>query len=144
MDADAFDEVAKNKHEHENGAAAAKKILEADDEVSKEDVEIRRLLEERKNTSKGDKQRMKDLSREDKKMHKRQEKNEKARKGIKNIPGIKSAKRRILITKMKKAKSLHQEKELPMSLENFTASCMMTINMMKHRWNPTKMRRKTT
>ena len=47
IDAEAFDEVAKkNKHDNENG-----KILEVNDEVSKEDVEIRMLIEERRNTS---------------------------------------------------------------------------------------------
>ena len=45
---------------------------------------------------------------------------------------------------MKKAISLHHEKELPTSLENSTASCMMTINMLKQRKNLTNMRPKTT
>ena len=45
---------------------------------------------------------------------------------------------------MKKVKSLHQEKELPLSLVNSTANCMMMTNMMKQKWNPTKMRLKTT
>ena len=60
IDAEAFDEVAKkNKHDNENG-----KIFEVNDEVSKEDVEIRMIIEERWNTSKGEKQRLKDLSKQ--------------------------------------------------------------------------------
>ena len=136
-------------------AAAAKKILEVNNEVSKEDVEIRRLVDERRNTSKGEKQRLKDLSKQirkcfrDKKCTKRQEKIERILevfKVIKNIPSIKYAKRRIIITKIKmnKTKSSRQEKETPTSLESCTASCMTTINMMKQRWNLTKMRPKTT
>ena len=62
MDAGAVDENAKNKQERENEATAAKKILEVDEEVSIQDVEIRRRIEERKNTAKGDKQRLKELS----------------------------------------------------------------------------------
>ena len=76
MDAEAIDEVANTKYENENGAAAAKNILEVNDEVSNKDVEIRRLVEERINTSKGEKQRLKDLCKQ-KKMHQRQEKSEK-------------------------------------------------------------------
>ena len=49
----------KNKHDNENG-----KIFEVNDEVSKEDVEIRMIIEERWNTSKGEKQRLKDLSKQ--------------------------------------------------------------------------------
>ena len=64
MDADAFDEVAEDKHENENGAAAAKNMLETNDEVSKKDEEIRRLIEERRSTSKGEKQRLKDFSKQ--------------------------------------------------------------------------------
>ena len=50
-----------NKRE-ENGAAAAKKTLKTNDGVSKEDVEVRRLIEERRSTSKGEKQRLKDFA----------------------------------------------------------------------------------
>ena len=78
--------LSRKKHDNENGAAAAKKILEVNDEVSKEDVEIRRLTEERRNTSKGEKQRLKDLSKQirkcirDKKRTKRQEKENNTRR----------------------------------------------------------------
>ena len=41
-------------------------------------------------------------------------------KGIRNIPGIKSAKKRVLITKMRKENASHLEKELQMSLVNST------------------------
>ena len=41
-----------------------KKILEISDEVSKEDVEIRRLIEERRNTPKDEKQRLKNVSKQ--------------------------------------------------------------------------------
>ena len=63
-DAEAFDEVTQtNEHESENGAAAGK-MLEVYDEVSKEDVEVGRLIEERRDTSKGEKRRLKDLSKQ--------------------------------------------------------------------------------
>ena len=57
-------------------AAAKKKTLESNDAISKEDVDIRRLIEERRSTSKGEKQRLKDLS---KKMHQGQEKSKMTR-----------------------------------------------------------------
>ena len=63
-----------NKREEVNGAAAAKKTLEANGGVSKEDVEIRRLVAERRSTSKGEKQRLKDLSKTNKKLHQGQKK----------------------------------------------------------------------
>ena len=43
MDAEAFDEDAKNEQENENEEEAAKNTLEVNDEVSKKDVEIRGL-----------------------------------------------------------------------------------------------------
>ena len=46
VDEDATNKQGKNANE---GAAAAKKILEENDEVTNEDVEIRRLVEERRN-----------------------------------------------------------------------------------------------
>ena len=103
-----------NKREEVNGAAtAAKKTLETNDGVSKEDVEIRRLIEERRSTAKGEKQRLKVLSKQirkcsrDKKRIKRQDKIQRILddfKGIKNTPGINSAKRRILISKINNEK----------------------------------------
>ena len=88
--------LQKRKHDNGNG-----KILEVNDEVSKEDVEIRMLIEERWNTSKGEKQRLKDLSKQirkcirDKKRTKRPEKIQRTIEDfsrIKNMPGIKSVK----------------------------------------------------
>ena len=54
-------------------------------------------------------------------------------KGVKNIPGIKSAKRRVLITKIKneKEKSSRLGKGLPMSLVNSTENCTTTMNKKK-------------
>ena len=43
---------------------------------------------------------------------------------------------------MRMAKSSRQDRELPMFLKNSTASCMMKVNLMKQKWNPTKMRLK--
>ena len=53
-----------NKRDEVNGVAAAKKTFETNDGVSKEDVEIRSLIEERRSTSKGKIQRLKDLSKQ--------------------------------------------------------------------------------
>ena len=104
----------------ENGAPAAINILEINDEVSKEDVEIRRHIEERRNTSKVEKQRLKDLSKQirkcirDKQRTERQKKIQKILedfKGIKNIPSIKSAKKKKSSQrKMKKAKVITSRK----------------------------------
>ena len=77
MDAEAFDKVAENKHENENGAAAAKKILEANEEVLKKDEEIGRIIEERRNTSEGEQQRLKDLSKQIRKCIRDKKKNKK-------------------------------------------------------------------
>ena len=80
---------------------------------TKEDVEIRRLIEERRTTPKEERERLKEVSKQikkcirDKKRAKRQEDIQRILedfKGIKNIPGIKSAKRTVLITKIKNEK----------------------------------------
>ena len=49
-------------------------------------------------------------------------------KGVRNIPGVNSAKRRVFITKIKnqKGRSSRHGKELPMSLENSTKNCKTT------------------
>ena len=82
-------------------------------EFKQEYVEIRRLIEERRTTPKEEKQRSKDVSKQirkcirDKKRAKRQEEIQRILEdfnGIKKIPGIKSAKRRALITKIKNEK----------------------------------------
>ena len=58
-------------------------------------------------------------------------------KGIRNIPAIKSAKKRVLITKRKirNENASHPEKELQMSLENSTKNLtktMIKINLDKN------------
>ena len=87
----------KEKDDEEAGETAAAKEIE---EISKEDVEIRRLMEERRSTPKEEKQRLKEVSKHKnvsgtKKM-KRQQDIQRILgdfKGVKNIPGVKSAKR---------------------------------------------------
>ena len=89
-------------------AAAAKNTLESNGATTKEDVEIRRLIEERRNTSKGEKQRLKDLGKRknasgttkeqwDKKGFNEDSKTSKFR----SILGIRTARKRELITKIK-------------------------------------------
>ena len=93
----------KEKDDEEAGETAAAKETE---EVSKEDVEIRRLIEERRHTPKEEKQRLKEVSKcikkciRDKKFARHPKEDSK----VKNIPGIKSAKKRVLITKIKNEK----------------------------------------
>ena len=77
-------------------------------------MEIRRLIEERRNnTPKEEKQRLKEVSKHinkcirDKKRMKRQQDIQRILedfKGVENIPGVKSAKRRVLTTETKKKK----------------------------------------
>ena len=110
-------------------ASAAAKVSE---DLSIKDAEILRLIEERKSTPKEEKQRLKEVSKSiqkcirDRKRMKRQMDIQRILedfKGIRNIPGIKSAKKRVLITKIKKTRkenASHLGKELPMSLENST------------------------
>ena len=82
------------------------KILEENDEVTNEDVEIKRLIEERRNAARGEKQHLKVVSKQirkcirDKKRSKRQEKIQRILEEfsfIKNISCSKSAKKRVLI-----------------------------------------------
>ena len=100
----------KEKDDEEANETAAAKETE---EISKEDVEIGRLIEERRNTPKEEKQRRKEVSKcnknvpETKKRMKRQQDIHRILedfKGVKNIQGIKSAKKRELITKIKNEK----------------------------------------
>ena len=76
----------------------------------REDAEIRRLIEERRSTPKEEKQRLKELSKcikkciRDKKRVNRQQLIQRILedfKGVSSIPGIKSAKKKVLITKIK-------------------------------------------
>ena len=77
------------------------------------DAEILRLIEERRSMPKEEKQRLKDLSKNrkksirEKKRMKRQQDIERILeefKGVRNIPRIKTAKKRVLITKIKNKK----------------------------------------
>ena len=62
-------------------------------------------------------------------------------KGVKNISSIKFPKKRKLIPKIKKkAKSSHQGKELPMSLENFTSNYAQEIGVMKRNRSSTRLK----
>ena len=108
-------------------ASAAAKVSE---DLSIKDAEILRLIEERRSTPREEKQRLKEVSKcikkciRDKKRMKRQQDIQRILedfKGVRNIPGIKSAKKRVFITKIKKTRkgiASHLGKELPMSLVN--------------------------
>ena len=98
------------KQEETSEAAAATKTLESNEKLSQEDVESRRLIAKRRTTPKEETQRLKEVSKQrrkcirDKKRAKRQEEIQRILEdfeGIKKIPGIKSAKRRVPITKIK-------------------------------------------
>ena len=82
MDADVFEEDAKNEQEHVNEAAAAKKTLEVNDEFWEKVVKIRRIVVERRNTSKSEKN-VRKIEQIAKNMHQRQEKNEKSKNRFK-------------------------------------------------------------
>ena len=60
-----MNEKEKNGEEaYEAAAAAAKEIHESDEDIPKEDLEIRRLIEERRTTPKEEKQRLKAVSKQ--------------------------------------------------------------------------------
>ena len=80
------------------------------EEFLDKDAEILRLIEERRSTPKEEKQRLEDLSKRiqkcirEKKRMKRQQDIQRILeefKGVRNIPGIKTAKKKVLITKIK-------------------------------------------
>ena len=58
-----MNEKEKNDEETDD-AAAAGKMLESDEVISKEDMEIRKLIEERRTTPKEEKQRLKEVSKQ--------------------------------------------------------------------------------
>ena len=100
-----------SKEMQETTSAAAKKK----DECVDKDVEILRLIEGRRKMPKEERQRLKDLSKKNKKKKKYQRKKRMKRqqdierileefKGVRNIPRIKTAKKRVLITKIKNKK----------------------------------------
>ena len=90
-------------------ASAAAKVSE---HLPNNDAEILRLIEERRSTPKEEKQRLKGLSRcikksiRKKRMKRRQDiqRTFEEFKGVRNIPGMKTAKKKVLITKMKNDK----------------------------------------
>ena len=95
-----------NREAHVTTSAAAKES----EEFLDKDAEILRLIEERRSTPKEEKQRLKDLS---KRINNASENNERQQdiqrileefKGVRNIPGIKTAKKKVLITKIKNDK----------------------------------------
>ena len=106
-----INEVKKNDEDSEDGEEKGGTAAARETEViSRKDAEIRRLIELRRSTPKEEKQRMKELSKSikkcirDKKRVKRQQVIQKILedfKGVSNIPGIKSAKKKVLITKIK-------------------------------------------
>ena len=98
-----------SKEMQETTYAAAKKK----DECVDKDVEILRLIEERRKMPKEERQRLKDLSKKIKKMYQRKKRMKRQQdierilqefKGVRNIPRIKTAKKRVLITKIKNKK----------------------------------------
>ena len=98
-----------NKEAQVTTSAAAKES----EEFLDKDAEILRLIEERRSTPKEEKQRLKDLSKSikkcirEKKRMKRQQDIQRILeefKGVRNIPGINTAKKKVLITKIKNGK----------------------------------------
>ena len=98
-----------NKEAQVTTSAAAKK----NEECLDKDAEILRLIEERRSMPKEEKQRLKDLSKSFKKMHQRKKRMKRQQdierileefKSVRNIPVIKTAKKRVLITKIKNEK----------------------------------------
>ena len=88
-------------------SAAAKES----EEFLDKDAEILRLIEERRSTPKEEKQRLKDLSKRIKKCIREKMKRQQdiqrileEFKGVRNIPGIKTANKKVLITKIKNDK----------------------------------------
>ena len=89
-------------------ASAAAKVS---DDLLDRNAEILRLIEERRSTPKEEKAQTKRSEQVHKKMHQRQKRMKRQMyiqriledfKGIRNIPVIKSAKKRVLVTKIKK------------------------------------------
>ena len=100
-------EIKNDNNEARVTAFAAAKVSE---DLSIKDAEILRLIKERRSTPKEEKQRLE--VRKCKKMYQRQRMKRQMDiqriledfKGVRNIPGIKSAKKRVLVTKIKNEK----------------------------------------
>ena len=74
------DEIMMEFKQEETSEAVATKTLVSNEEISKEDVETRRFIEERRTTPKEEKQRHERSEQTNGKMHQGQEKSEKDRK----------------------------------------------------------------
>ena len=72
--------TSKQERDANGKAAAAKMISEEIAESTNEDVTIRRLIEERRKIARGEKQQVKEVSKQIKKVHQKQEKLKKTRK----------------------------------------------------------------
>ena len=110
------------KREETHKAASAKHTIESNDAISKEDVEIRRLIEERRCTSKGEKQRLKDLRKQIKNASgPRKEEKERKRFNECSKTSEQEHPRNQICTKIKNESGevLHQGRELPMFLGEF-------------------------
>ena len=127
-------EIRNNNNEARATASAAAKVIE---DLSIKNAEILRPIEERRSTPKEEKQQLKVLSKciknaSEKKRMKRQQDIQRMLedfKGVRNILGIESAKKKVLIKKIKKTtkeNASHLEKELPTSLVNSTKDFTMT------------------
>ena len=125
--------------EEEGETAAAKET----EEISRKDAEIRRFMEERRCTPQEEKQRLKEVNKcikkcfRDKKRVKRQQVIQRILedfKGVSIIPGIKSAKKKVLITKIKNERGeiiTSRNGTLVNSTKNFTTTMSKTDMEMK-------------
>ena len=131
--------TSERRNDNNESRATASAAAKVSEDILVKDAEILRLIEERRNTPKGEKHKLKDVSKcikrciRDKTRMKRQMDIQRILehfKGVRNITGIKSAKKRVLITKMKmrKKNASHLEKELQMSLENSKKNYMTTMS----------------
>ena len=122
------------------GAAAAKKIPEDNDEASNKNVKIRRLIEERRNTPKGEKQHLKEVSKQtrtcirDKKRSRRQKNNNKSLRNAevsRTYPTSNQRGRECLFQMFKttKARQSHREMGLQMSSVNSTANFVKAMKL---------------
>ena len=121
------------KQEQTNEAAAAKKTLESNEEISKEDVEIGRLIEERRTTTqRGVSKQIKNASgtRQEQTDRKRNNEYSKTSKGLRTSH---SAKRRVLITKInnEKGEVITSRKTIANVFVEFYKNDTMTKNTKK-------------
>ena len=135
-EAAAVDEDAANKQEQKANDGAARKILEENDEVTNEYVEIRRLIEERRNTARGDKQHLKEVSkqiretRKGKKDKKRFKEYSKNPKESRTYPALNQRGRECLFQN-DKGETITSRKGLQMSSANSTVNYMQAMKLKK-------------